>query len=261
MTEKRLKKWTLLRRSVQLGSVALIASPLAGVGIFRGNLESASLMGVKLSDPLAALQVMLASGVVLPAFIFSALLVAAFYFVLGGRTFCAWVCPVHLVTELGDKVRSSLRRGERTFPLSWKKWLLALTLVVTLLTGLPLFEIVSPIGIFNRALVFGSWTGLFMLGGIVVAETAVARRLWCRSLCPLGGFYSILGRYSPVKVRFSQAACSGCGDCVRICPVEEVLQSPIGEREALVKSGECTRCGECVDICPTRAITFTAGYK
>lgn len=241
--------------------MALIASPLAGVGIFRGNLESASLMGVKLSDPLAALQVVLASGVALPAFIGSALLVAAFYFVLGGRTFCAWVCPVHLLTELADKVRRRLGMGETTFPLVTKKWVLLLTLALTAATGVPLFETISPIGIFNRAVVFGAWASLLLLAGILLAEIVFARRVWCRSLCPLGGFYSLLGRYSPVKVRFNHGVCSGCGDCARVCPVEEVLVSPLGERETVVKSGECTRCGECVDICPTRALTFTAGYK
>lgn len=261
MAKLRLKKWTLLRRSVQLGSVALIASPLAGVGIFRGNLASASLMGVKLSDPLAALQAVLASGVALPAFIGSALLVAAFYFVLGGRTFCSWVCPVHLLAELGDKVRRRLRSGERAFPLGTKRWTLALTLTATAITGLPLFEVVSPIGIFNRAVVFASWGALFLLAGILLAEIVFARRVWCRSLCPLGGVYSLLGSFSPVKVRFNHGACSGCGDCARVCPVEEVLRSPIGERKTLVDSGECTRCGECVDICPTRALRFTAGYK
>lgn len=261
MREKRLKKWTLARRGVQLAVIVLMASPLAGLRIFQGNLAAASLLGLRLSDPLAFLQVFLATGMVVPAFAGSALLVAGFYFLAGGRSFCAWVCPVYLVTELADKVRSRLGSGERSFALAGKGWLLALTLLVTLATGLPLFEILSPIGVFNRALLFGSWTALFLVAGILVVETMVARRLWCRSLCPLGGLYALLGRFSPVRVGFVRSRCNDCGDCTRACPVAEVLVPPLAGGAVLVSSGECTRCGRCVDVCAGRALTMTIGYK
>lgn len=261
MGEKRLKKWTLARRTVQVAVILLIASPLAGLRIFQGNLASASLLGLTLSDPLAFLQVVLATGVIIPAFAGSALLVIIFYFLVGGRTFCAWVCPVYPVTELADQLRSRLGGGARSFGLAWKKWLLALTLVVTLVTGLPLFETLSPIGMFNRALVFGSWTALFLVAGIFVVETTVARRLWCRSLCPLGGFYALLGRFSPVKVGFVRSRCTDCGDCTRVCPVEEVLAPSLAGGAPLVRSGECTRCGRCVDACAARALTMRISYK
>jgi ferredoxin-type protein NapH len=261
MTKIRLKKWTLARRGIQLAVILLMVSPLTGLSIFQGNLASASLLGLKLSDPLAFLQVVLAAGIAIPAFAGSALLVAGFYFLAGGRSFCSWVCPVYLVTELADKVRSRLGSGDRTFDLAWKKWALALTLAVTAVTGIPLFETLSPIGMVNRALLFGSWTGLFLIAGIVVAESIYARRIWCRSLCPLGGFYGLLGRFSPVRVGFRKSGCTGCGNCARACPVEEVLVPSLARGEPLVRSGECTRCGRCVDVCAGRALTMTIGYK
>jgi len=255
------RRWWLPRRSVQLAVIALILSPLAGARIFQGNLASASLLGVKLADPLAFLQVVMATGLVIPAFAGSALLVAGWYWLIGGRTFCAWVCPVYLLTELADSIRGSFGSGARIFGLAGKQWLLVLTLAVSGATGLPLFEIVSPIGITTRAFMFGGGLSLLFLAGIVTVEMAFARRVWCRSLCPLGGFYALLGRSSPVKVRFAQQLCDGCGDCTRVCPVPEVLDPSLRCGAPLVSSGECTRCGRCIDICPTSALKPGVGYQ
>ena len=50
------KPWTTARRTVQLLMIALLASPLAGLTVFRGNLAAAELLGLPLADPLAFLQ-------------------------------------------------------------------------------------------------------------------------------------------------------------------------------------------------------------
>lgn len=255
------QRWTFARRLVQILVIGLIASPLAGFDLFQGNLASASLLGLSLSDPLAFLQVVLATGIVVPAFVGSALLVAGFYWLLGGRSFCGWICPVYLVTELADRVRFCFGRGNVTWPLGTKYVTLAVTGLVTVTTGIPLFETISPIGMVSRALAFGSWFALLFLAGIVLVEVILARRLWCRSLCPVGGFYSLLGRVSPMRVQFEAANCNRCGDCFPVCPVEEVLEPAIYGGEPLVRSGECTRCGRCIDICPTVALKLGIGYQ
>jgi ferredoxin-type protein NapH len=234
--------------------------PLAGLGFFRGNLASAELLGLVLADPLALLQVVLATGIVVPAFVGAALMVVLFYWLLGGRTFCSWTCPVYLLTELADRLRQWLASGGRTFPLAAKYGALAVTALLTAATGLPLFETVSPIGMVTRALAFGGWAALSFLAGILVVEVVVSRRLWCRSLCPLGGFYSLVGKVSPVKVRFVAASCTRCGDCFPVCPVEEVLEPSIRRDDPLVRSGECTRCGRCIDVCPVSALKMGIGY-
>src|SRR6266498_3653348 len=104
-----------------------------------------------------------------------------------------------------------LGSGEKTYSLKLKLGTLLLTVVVTVLTGLPLFETLSPIGIFNRALLFGGGAALFLIAAILLLEITVARRLWCRSLCPAGGLYSLVGRFTPVKVKYIQPRCSACG--------------------------------------------------
>lgn len=251
----------LIRRTVQFLIIALIASPLFGINVFHGNLSAAELLGISLTDPLAFLQATGASHVFTASFFGSALLVAGFYFLVGGRTFCAWVCPIHLLTEMGEKMRRLFGFGQRTFALSGIRWSFAATIAISLLAGVPLFEIISPIGITARAIMFKSWPPLLLVLGILVVEIFFARRIWCRSLCPVGGFYSLLGRFSPVRVGFTPHLCTYCGDCTHICPVEEVLEAPLTDNKRQVADGDCTRCGDCIDICPTKALSINLWYK
>ncbi len=250
------KRWTVVRRVVQVAVILLLASPPAGQTFFNGSLAAADLMGIPLADPLASLQVVLASRVVVPAFLVSACAVALFYFLVGGRTFCAWICPVYLLTEAGEALRRRTGLGERTAPLAAKKWSLLLVLCITAATGLPLFEILSPIGMVARAVAYGGYLALGCLLGLMLVEVTVSRRIWCRSLCPLGGFYSLVGRFSPTGIRYAPSRCTACGACSRICPVEEVLEPSLARGEPRIVSGDCTRCGACIDVCPHRALTM-----
>lgn len=255
------RRWTMARRLVQLGVVGLIASPLAGLTVFQGTLTAGDLLGLPLADPLAALQVMLATGIAVPAFVASALGVTLFYVLLGGRTFCGWVCPVYLLTELADMVRARLGLGDRILPLATKSWVLLAVLVITAVTGLPFFEVLSPIGMTGRAIAFGSWLALACLGGMLLMEVFAGRRVWCRSLCPLGGFYSLVGQWSPLRLTYHCQRCTDCGQCVTVCPVEEVLSPPLEKEDSQVRSGDCTRCARCIDICPTKALSMGFGYS
>ncbi|ACD94781.1 quinol dehydrogenase ferredoxin subunit NapH [Trichlorobacter lovleyi] len=255
------KRWGIARCAVQLLMIALLASPLAGLAIFTGNLAAAELLGLPLADPLAFLQALLGGRVFVLSYLLSALLVVGFYFLLGGRTFCGWVCPVGLVTELADRLRRKLGTGTQTLPLTLNRWSLALVLLVVMATGVPLFELLSPIGIISRAIVFAALLPLLLVAAILLMELLVARRVWCRSLCPLGGFYSLLAAFSPLRIGFVADRCTHCNDCLKACPVEEVLQPSLELNHPQVVAGDCTRCMACLDACPAKALKISIGYQ
>jgi ferredoxin-type protein NapH len=253
--------WWLPRRTTQLTVLALLASPLFGLTFFRGNLAAADLFGLPLADPLAFLQVLIGGKVIVLSYLGSALLVMLFYFFFGGRSFCGWICPVGFITELGEKLRCRLGSGAAIVPLVANRWSLGFVLVAVALTAVPLFEVFSPIGIVSRAIAFAALKPLLLLAAILLIEIAVARRIWCRSLCPLGGFYSLLARFSPLRVGFVKERCTHCNDCLRTCPVDEVLAAPLEKGAGQVTAGDCSRCFACIDICPTRALTVELFFK
>lgn len=253
-------RWWLARRTVQLAVIALLGSQLWGQGLFRGTLAAADLFGVPLADPLACLQALLGGRILVLSYLGSALLVALAYFVLGGRSFCGWICPMGLLTELSDRLGRRFKPLGHTLPLSASRWSLLFVLVTTLVTGVPLFEVLSPIGIVSRAIAFGALFPLVLPAAILTVELLVARRVWCRSLCPLGGFYSLLARFSPLRVGFSKKRCTLCGDCLKVCPVPEVLAPPLERGSPQVTAGDCTRCLACIDSCPENALKIAYCY-
>lgn len=210
---------------------------------------------------MAAVEVMLATRQLHGPLLLAAGLLLVFY-ALMGRVFCGWICPLGLLLDLNDDVRWWLRRRlgrwgwrlpEVRLPLGAKYWLLALGLGLSLVARLPVFQLVSPINILARALIFAPGPGLLLVGGIVALEY-VSRRAWCRALCPLGAFYSLAGHFGRVLVFVNQQreqARKACRLCTLRCPMGiRVLEDHIQRGKLAVDDRECTRCGSCMDPCP-----------
>lgn len=47
--------------------------------------------------------------------------------------------------------------------------------------------------------------------------------------------------------------CTGCGDCVEVCPLEAIS---LNDGKAVIDEDTCTECGLCVDECPNDAISL-----
>ena len=52
-------------------------------------------------------------------------------------------------------------------------------------------------------------------------------------------------------------ACTGCGDCLDVCPVDAILGKP--GYIHMIEDLDCTRCGKCVDVCEENAILRASG--
>lgn len=276
--------WTGARRAVQI--VALIAFVstilLAGWSLFGltiggdealpvpsglpffGSLSSSSIGEVTLLDPFATLQVAAASKTFESSWLLFALPIVVIYGLVRARTFCGWVCPVNLLLEGVDFLRRKLPLTvhETPIPRHTKLWIALATIVLSGILSIPLFEAFSPISAVNKGILFGSTAGIFVLVAIVITELFWGHRVWCRSLCPLGGFYQAIGRLGIVNVKYDSTACTQCKACQEACLADPSILAPVlTEHENIVRAGDCMACGSCVDACPTRALSLGLGKR
>jgi len=252
----RAHKWLLLRRSAQLLVMGLfLVGPLFGWWIVKGNLAASRTLDVlPLTDPFVFAQMLAARHVTEMKALLGALIVAAFYLVVGGRVFCSWVCPMNVVTDAAAWLRRRLGlKGGRTPHAATAYWLLAAVLIATALSGALVWEWVNPVSMLQRGLIFGFGAGWLMVLGVFLYDLLLASRGWCGHVCPMGATYALLGKWSLLRVAaVKRSACNDCMDCFVVCPEPQVIRpalKAIGQDHPVILDSDCTNCGRCVDVC------------
>ena len=251
--------WSLFGGTV--GGDNMIATP-AGSFPFYGTLSASELFGIGLLDPFAALQALVAAKAFSLDWLLALLPPLVVYALIRGRVFCGWACPVNLLLEIVDWLRKKLRVKveEHVLPRHVKAYVAAGVLVLSALLGFPVFEALSPISFINKGIVLGSMTGGITLLAIVLVELFWGHRVWCRALCPLGGFYEIVGKVGLVNVRIDHDKCIGCNKCKQSCLCDpEILDDVVAGEDVMVRAGDCMACGKCVEACPTAALALKIG--
>ena len=255
----RNRRWVVLL----LVNLLFVASYRFDVQVLEGALTASRFMGLHLIDLNSALQVMLAHKHVIDNFIIGTGTVLVLWLLLGGRTFCSWVCPYHLLSELAEKIHLWLAKKhlvvDQTIDRRLRTLFWVLFVVLALATGYTVYEAISPTGIVSRALIYGPGLAMLWVLALLVFEIFFSRRAWCRYVCPIGLTYGVVGIFSPVRVKYTLDKCIHEGDCRKVCLVPHVLDTVIKGRavDAEVPIGpDCTRCGLCVDACPTNALKF-----
>ena len=257
-------KWLILRRLSQLSILTLfLLGPLAGIWIVKGNLNySYTLNVLPLTDPYVALQSLLAGKVPETLGLIGVGIVLLFYFLVGGRVYCSWVCPINMVTDAAGWLRDRLGiKGASSLSVKTRYWVLGMTLVGSAVTGVVLWELINPVSMLHRGLIFGVGAAWIVVLAIFLFDLFVMNRGWCGRLCPVGAFYSLVGRWSPVRVSASlRSACNDCMDCFEVCPEPQVIRPALkGEDKGVgpvILAPNCTNCGRCIDVCSKDVFRF-----
>lgn len=58
-----------------------------------------------------------------------------------------------------------------------------------------------------------------------------------------------------VVITINKEKCTGCGDCISICPGAVFELDNNGKCEA-VRPGDCQECCSCIEVCPEKAISI-----
>ncbi|MEN8195350.1 MAG: quinol dehydrogenase ferredoxin subunit NapH [Pseudomonadota bacterium] len=261
-------KWLILRRASPIGFLALfLAGPVAGVWIVKGTLASSLTLGVlPLTDPYVLLQSLFAGHIPAATALIGALIVLAAYALVGGRVYCSWVCPINIVTDASHWVSERL-----DIPKGWQAkrslrfWVLGMTLFASAVTGAIVWELVNPITLLHRGLLYGAGFAWAAVLAVFLFDLFVSRRGWCGHICPVGAFYGLVGRFALLRVNAAaRAACDDCMDCYAVCPEPHVITPALkgAKRGAgsVILSPDCSNCGRCIDVCDRIVFKFSSRF-
>ncbi|MFY4817184.1 quinol dehydrogenase ferredoxin subunit NapH [Aliarcobacter butzleri] len=255
-------KFLIARRFTQISIMALfVLANIYGLEILIGNLSSSLILKtIPLSDPYAVAQMLFAGAVLSFDVILGALIVTIFYMLIGGRAFCSWVCPVNIITDSANFLRRKLGfnqiQKKQPASRSIRYFVIGISFIISFFMGITAFELISPVSMINRGIIFGLGFGWATMIVIFLFDLFVLKNGWCGHICPLGGFYSLIGRFSLIRVHHNAQNCTACMKCKEVCPENQVLFM-VTKTSMPVLSGECTNCGRCVEVCDDEALNFS----
>jgi ferredoxin-type protein NapH len=255
-------RFLIARRITQISVMVLyVIANVYGINFLTGNLSSSLLLNtVPLSDPYAVLQMAVAGAIISVDILLGAFIISIFYLIVGGRAFCSWVCPVNMITDLANYLRRKFgfNQIQKKQPASRniRYWVIAISFVISFFMGIAAFELISPISMIHRGIIFGLGFGWATIVIIFLFDLFVLKNGWCGHICPLGGFYSLVGRFSLIRVHHNADNCTACMKCKEVCPENQVLHM-VTKTSIPVLSGECTNCGRCVEVCDDDALNFS----
>jgi len=189
-------------------------------------------------------------------FIFFAIVLSSLVF---GKSFCSWLCPVGLLSELiGDFGSKVFKRNLKLpkildYPLRSLKYLMLGFLFYSVFfllstTAIQAF-LDSPYNLISDVKMFYFFADIsrfsLIVIGILFLLSIVLRGFWCRYLCPYGALLGIASLLSPNKIKRNSIGCIDCGLCNKSCTSFIKV-----DKMKTVISDECTTCLNCIDVCP-----------
>lgn len=265
----KIKQLSRLRRLVLLGIIILFLLQFLKIKVLVGSLTGSSVLWfLEFLDLFAFFESFVSSRDLTMKALWAIVPVIALYLMVG-RAFCGWVCPMDFLYE----AVSRLRNKEMGRLLTESGYIIAaIFLFISALIEIPFFtKYISHLTNFFRFL-----TGTFFLLSNLPIETSIVLysgitillllileylfpRLWCRVLCPVGKLYGLFNKFSLIRLKFYEGQCGECKYCEQVCYMKVKLTSHI-EKKSL-RDTNCIYCGRCVEACNTKGRLIKIGFK
>ena len=248
---------------MEMLTTPFVDDPEHDLDAIKGTTWSATIFGLKLSDPLSVVGQISAGLDIYSPFLITALIPIIITLIFG-RIFCGWICPATLLYELNTNMAAWLHRaglpiGNRHFDRRLKYLVLVIGGILSMVTGSVLFAAIYPPAIIGREIYYAIALGGFGAGAVffvltLLFDLMVARRGFCRYVCPGGALYSLLGRYRLFRIQRKADSCNDCAKCTAVCEFElDPMRDGFGQ--------ECNNCTACIAVCPTDALVFKINVK
>jgi ferredoxin-type protein NapH len=266
----RAKRWIV----ITIIHLMFFLSFAIDVQMIEGTLSGSRVLGFHMIDVYTTIQVYLASYHMPINMVIGTTTIVLIYLLIGGRTYCSWVCPYGLLSEIGEKINSILVKKKiikaREFDNRVRHIFWAIFLVLSFVSGFLVFETFNVVGILSRFIAYGWSIALVWVLAVLLVEIFYSRRAWCRYICPIGTTYGYLGVISATRIEWNDN-CDHCMVCHDVCFENQVLEitkakyakqiEENGIKTEYISGGDCTLCGRCIDVCHNDALKFDFRMK
>lgn len=252
-------RFLILRRVTQISIMALfMLSNFYSINILSGNLSASKIFGIiPMSDPLSIMQLLISGGALGSMSLLGLLIVLLMYGLLFGHGYCAFVCPMNIITDSANFLRKYLHIRNKKFNLrrKLKYYIFVLSLILSLLFMFPAFDAINPVSMLHRGLIFGMGFGLYVVLAIFLFDLFFVKNGFCAHICPIGVTYALIGRYSLIRIKHDSKLCTKCNKCFHICPEPHVLDI-VSKYSGTINNIDCIKCARCVEVCDDGALNY-----
>ncbi|KAB7886451.1 NapH/MauN family ferredoxin-type protein [Poseidonibacter ostreae] len=266
----RMKRWIVVI-SIHL---LFFLSFAIDIQTLEGTLNGSRILGFHLIDPFTTIQVFLATYHLPINVIIGTSTIIIFYLFVGGKSYCSWVCPYGIISEIGEKLHNTLVTKkiikERKFDHRVRHIFWFMFIIMAFTSGYLVFETFNVVGILSRFIAYGWSLALGWVLIVFLLEVFFSRRAWCTYLCPIGTTYGYIGKVSALRVQWNDN-CDHCMVCHDVCFENQVLdltkakydkqREEKGIKTQYVTGADCTLCGRCIDVCHADALKFDFRLK
>ncbi|WP_245807311.1 4Fe-4S binding protein [Desulfurobacterium atlanticum] len=183
-----------------------------------------------------------------------------------GRFICGWICPFGFFQDMLYKVRT--KKFKMPKKLEYFKYLMLIfpVLLLPFICKKHLFCMICPVGTVEAGIYWvgfhenirrmAGWLFNFkvLVAVLIVAGSVFTKRPFCRFFCPLGAFFSLFNKISPIEFTHDKHLCTKCNHCQDVCPVDhKIYEDP--------NSPSCIRCLNCIRECKALDIKYPSLFS